>query len=278
MEIEDHIGHAAVKLAEDTKATCIVSLERVYDEEFSEEDSLYMNIKVTVFKKSRPGAYNKWEYTTRIKKPEQGSIIPVKKLLMGAINKKYINKGDKVICTQGESLGSGFKGLIFMFDVDKIFFDITTHKLAENISSDVIETIIDVALDIGREGREGKRIGTAFVIGNKDILQFTRQLIMNPFLGYAEENRNITDHRMRETVKEFAQLDGVFMIDDKGTIMSAGTYLDIDTTKLDLPSGLGTRHRCCAALTQHTDAIAILVSETGGRVRVFKNGKIVMNL
>lgn len=278
MGIEDSIGHAAVKLADDIKANCIVSLERVHDEENSEENTFYINIKVTLFKKSRPGAYNKWEYNTRIKKPEFGSIAPIKKLLMGAINKKYITKGERIICTHGESLGTGFKGLIFIFDVDKIFFDISTHKLAENINSDIIETIIDIALDISKEGREGKKIGTAFIIGNKDILQYTKQLIMNPFLGYSEDSRKIVDPRIRETLKEFAQLDGVFVIEDNGTVLSAGTYLDIDTTKLDIPSGLGTRHRCCAALTQHTDAIAILVSETGGRVRVFKKGKIVMNL
>jgi|SRR3989344_586639 len=278
MEIESSIGDAAVKLANDVKANCIVSLERVFEDEINEEDSLYFNIKVTIFKKSRPDAYNKWEYTTRIKRPEPGSIAPIKNLLMGAINKKYISKGERVICTQGESLGTGFKGMIFMFDVDSIFFNISTHKLADNISSEIIETAIDLALEISREGREGKKIGTAFIIGNKDILQYTKQLIMNPFLGYPEENRKITDPRMKETLKEFAQLDGVFIIEDNGTILSAGTYLDIDTTRLEIPEGLGTRHRCCAAITQKTEAISVLVSETGGKVKVFKKGKMVMTL
>ena len=165
-----------------------------------------------------------------------------------------------------------------MFDVDSIFFNISTHKLADNISSEIIETAIDLALEISREGREGKKVGTAFIIGNKDILQYTKQLIMNPFLGYPEESRKITDPRMKETLKEFAQLDGVFIIEDNGTILSAGTYIDIDTTKLEIPEGLGTRHRCCAAITHNTDAIAVLVSETGGRVKVFKKGKMVMTL
>ena len=278
MEIESSIGDAAVKLANDVKANCIVSLERVFEDDINEEDSLYLNIKVTIFKKSKPDAYNKWEYTTRIKRPEPGSIAPIKNLLMGAINKKYISKGERVICTQGESLGTGFKGMIFMFDVDSIFFNISTHKLADNISSEIIETVIDLALEISREGREGKKVGTAFIIGNKDILQYTKQLIMNPFLGYPEESRKITDPRMKETLKEFAQLDGVFIIEDNGTILSAGTYIDIDTTKLEIPEGLGTRHRCCAAITHNTDAIGVLVSETGGRVKVFKKGKMVMTL
>lgn len=278
MEVESSIGDAAVRLANDVKANCIVSLERVFEDEINEEDSLYLNIKVTIFKKSKPDAYNKWEYTTRIKRPEPGSIAPIKNLLMGAINKKYISKGERVICTQGESLGTGFKGMIFMFDVDSIFFNISTHKLADNISSEIIETVIDLALEISREGREGKKVGTAFIIGNKDILQYTKQLIMNPFLGYPEESRKITDPRMKETLKEFAQLDGVFIVEDNGTILSAGTYIDIDTTKLEIPEGLGTRHRCCAAITHSTDAIGVLVSETGGRVKVFKKGKMVMTL
>jgi len=66
--------------------------------------------------------------------------------------------------------------------------------------------------------------------------------------------------------------------DEQGKILSAGTYLDIDSTNLYLPAGFGTRHRCCAAITYNTDALAVLVSESGGVVKVFKKGKIIQTL
>ncbi|MBI2142519.1 DNA integrity scanning protein DisA nucleotide-binding domain protein [Candidatus Woesearchaeota archaeon] len=85
---------------------------------------------------------------------------------------------------------------------------------------------------------------------------------------------------MKETVKNLAQLDGVFLIDEGGTILTAAAYLNIDQNGIDLPElqGFGTRHRCTAAVTKLTDAIGVVVSSSGGTVRVFKEGKAVLKL
>ncbi len=275
--IENLIGLAATKIAESIHADHIVSLEREKSDIYDEE-SLFFEVKVNVFKRSGTNTYTKNEYKSKIKKPESGSIVPIKELLMDAIAHKLIQKGERVVCVQNESMGSGYKGMLFIFDVDKLFFDISTHKLAEHIQPDVIEAVMDIAIELSQEGREGKKVGTAFVIGKRDILKYTKQLIINPFIGLDESLRKLTDPNLRETVKEFALLDGVFIIDENGTILSAGAYIDVDTEGLELPSGLGTRHRNCAAITTKTDAIAVCVSESGGKVRVFKNGKIVMAL
>lgn len=275
--IEKVIGLAATSIAEDIHADHIVALEREKTESYDEE-SLFFDVKVTVFKRVRTDMYTKSEYRSKIKKPESGSIVPIKELLMEAISRKLIQKGERVVCVQNESMGSGYKGMLFVFDVDSLFFDISTHKLAERIPADVIEAVIDIAMELSQEGREGKKIGTAFVIGNREIGKYTKQLIINPFSGLDEESRKITDPNLRETVKEFALLDGVFVINEEGTIVSTGTYIDVDTEGLDLPQGLGTRHRTCAAITARTDSIAVCVSESGGKVRIFKNGRIVMSL
>src|SRR3989338_250918 len=280
MEIGPAVGEAAVIVSESVGAHCIVSIEKKVHEAIDEDSPFYMDIKVGVFRKVKDKVYAKEEYTTKIKKPEQGHMAPLRKILMSAINKKYISKGERVVCIQDESIGTGYKGAIFIFDVDNLFFNLSTHKLVENFNSDIIETVVDMALEIGREGREGKKVGTAFVIGNKDeIMNHTKQLIINPFLGYTEDSRKITDPRMRETVKEFAQLDGCFMVDESGTILSAGTYINVDSVDLiDIPHGYGTRHRCCAAITKKTNAVAVVVSESGGKVKIFKNGRLVMGL
>ncbi|MAG50389.1 hypothetical protein CL621_01965 [archaeon] len=279
-KIEEVIGKAVTKIAFDVEADCIISTEQKQKEEY-EEDFSHMDVTVTIFRKIRKGVYTKRVYDTEIRKVESGSMVPIKELLMEAIIKKYIGKGDRVVCVEDESMGTGYKGLLFVFDVDKIFFDISTHNLAENIRADVIEAVINIALEIGREGREGKKFGTGFIIGDKtDILKYTKQMIFNPFAGQSEELRKITEPEIKETVKEFSQLDGVFVIDKEGMIITAGSYVNVDLNGVDvnLPGGFGTRHRCCAALTNVIDVIAIVVSESGGLVRVFKNGKVIMKL
>lgn len=277
--IEESIGRAATKIATDIKADCIISIEKRETDESIPTDLPYMNAKVTFFKQVREGVYSKTEYTTKIKKISYGSTLSIKEILMEGINKQYIKKGDRVVCVQDESMGSSYKGLLFIFDVDKLFFDISTHNLAKDINPDVIESIIDLSQEIAQEGREGRKIGTAFIVGDRsEISGHIKQLIMNPFEGYPEESRKITNPSIRETIKNFAQLDGAFIIDKSGSIISAGAYINTDAKDVDLPPGFGTRHRCCAALTKETNATAIVVSASGGIIRIFKDGKIIMKL
>ena len=276
--IEESIGHAATKIAKDINASSIISIERVEKDSY-EETPYHLDVKVTVFKKIKKDVYRKSEYETKIRKLESGSVAPIKELLMEGINKNYINKGNKVVCVQDETMGTGYKGMLFIFDVDRIFFDISTHNLAQNAPSDVVETIINIALEIAREGREGRKVGTAFIIGDRtEVSKYIRQLIINPFAGYSDQSRKITDPLIRETIKEFAQLDGAFVVDNSGIIITTGAYIDIEAKEVDLPPGFGTRHRNCAALTKETNAIAVVVSESGGIVRVFKEGRITMKL
>ena len=101
---------------------------------------------------------------------------------------------------------------------------------------------------------------------------------LEKFTAYPETAKNVLDPKLRETVKEFSQLDGVFVINKDGTIISCGTYVDIDTSKVDLFHGLGTKHRSCAALTKEVNCLAVVVSESGGKITIFKEGKAVMRL
>lgn len=281
--IEEVIGLAAAKIARDIGSDCVVSIEKIEKKESKEDDKEHARVLVSIFRKqiNEEEDKAKWEklvYETRMNRVMSGTVAPIKDLLMEAVNKKYIQKGERVVCVEDESLGMGYKGLLFIFDVDQIFFNISTMKLAENLDSEAIEAIINIALEISNEGREGRKVGTAFVVGNiAEISPYVKQMIINPFSGVPEEMRKVTDPEIKETVKEFAQLDGVFILSDKGIIHSAGTYINVDGSDVVLP-GYGTRHRCSCALTKRTSAIVIVVSESGGRVTVFKDGKISMRL
>lgn len=275
-KIEEKIGNAAAKLAKEIEADVIISLERKAEEQTDFTETT-IKCTISVFRKTQKG-YLRNSYTGKIKKSADASILPIKEVIMEAISKDLVKKDDKVVCIIDETIGFGYKGLILIFDVDKILFDLSTHKIAEYIQPTVLEAVIDIALDIVKEGREGKKLSTGFVIGNKEeISGYTKQLVINPFAGYPEESRNITDPSIKETVKEFSQLDGVFILDQKGTILSVGTYIDTDTIGISLP-GYGTKHRNCAALTTKTKSIAVVVSSSGGRISVFKDGRIILKL
>jgi len=147
-------------------------------------------------------------------------------------------------------------------------------------SSDVLAEVFDVLLqaciEIGREGREGKAIGTSFLVGDDDeVLRNSRQLILNPFHGHPTETRNVINVEVREMLKEYALLDGAFVVTGDGMLQAAGRYITLDTSRVSLPKGMGTRHSSVAALTSVTNAIGFVVSESGGKVSIIRNGKIV---
>lgn len=135
-----------------------------------------------------------------------------------------------------------------------------------------VDAVMSLALEIAREGREGRRIGTMFVVGEgEDILCHAKNLILDPLWHHPPEVKHISDPNLRETVKELAQMDGAFLVDDSGTVLSACCYINASAEGIELPLGLGSRHMAAAAITQATQAIAIVVSESG-RVRLFSEG------
>jgi len=107
-------------------------------------------------------------------------------------------------------------------------------------------------------------------------LRRSRQLILNPYECHPPDERNITNPATWESVREFAQLDGVFVIDENGLIVAAGRYLDVSSKDLKVRKGFGGRHLACAAITRETEAIAVVVSESGGDIRVYKDGEEVI--
>jgi DNA integrity scanning protein DisA with diadenylate cyclase activity len=138
-----------------------------------------------------------------------------------------------------------------------------------------LEEVIQLAVEIAREGREGRKIGTLFVIGDVDeVLSQSRALLLDPLYGHPSEVLRVDRPEFRETVKEFAQLDGAFVVADDGTFVSAGRYIDVEVSTPDnfLP-GLGTRHAAAASVSRMTGAVAVVVSQSSV-VRVFAGGSI----
>jgi diadenylate cyclase len=140
---------------------------------------------------------------------------------------------------------------------------------------EVLESLLQLAVEVAREGREGRRVGTLFMLGDEEaVLARSRSLILDPLAGHPESSRHITNLNLRGTLKELAQLDGGFVVSHAGTVVSACRYLDAVGTPVDVPLGLGSRHLAAANMSAVTKAVGIVVSESSV-VRIFCHGHLV---
>ena len=92
-----------------------------------------------------------------------------------------------------------------------------------------------------------------------------------------EEQRNIMDSNLRETIKEFSAIDGAFVIRGDGVVEAAGRHLNA-AGEIDLPPGLGTRHMAAAGISEVSAATSFAISESTGTVSIFKDGKIFLQI
>ncbi|MFH1874795.1 MAG: diadenylate cyclase [Pseudomonadota bacterium] len=198
-----------------------------------------------------------------------------------ALSQDIINSGDKVVFCVGPS-NTGALDLIHIVDTGRESDIITGKgltKLAEAVKPELFQTVLNLVVELADKGREGKPVGTIFVLGDHEkVLQLSKQMIMNPFKGYEVDDRNIMNASLKETVREFAAMDGAFIIGDDGTILTSGRYLGAAIDESTLPRGLGSRHIAAAGITALTKAIAFVISESSGDVRIFKDGKILMHI
>lgn len=149
----------------------------------------------------------------------------------------------------------------------------------ESIATRELVRTIDIAMRLAREGREGKPIGTVFVLGELEELEpHLLQLVLNPCQGHPQKNRNIHDDQFFESIREFAGLDGAFVVNNRGVVESAGTYLDAPVSKRKIRAGLGARHTAAAAITAATEATSVAISASSGTVTVFHEGKEILEL
>ncbi|MDR0966786.1 MAG: diadenylate cyclase [Myxococcales bacterium] len=216
-------------------------------------------------------------------------VEKVKVALVAAASENMIQEGNLVLCITGvgeaRSLDAVFK-VHFGKHFDRPSLSIDTMNLGAEFKSQVVEALIRTALAIGEQGYEGRSVGTLITVGDATaVMEKSRQLILNPFQGMSEAERNVLDPNIREAIKTFAFLDGAFVVREDGVVLTAGRYLQASGDRHHqgkamavLPMGLGARHAAASAITVDTKAIAISVSQTSGTVRVFRDGEIILEL
>jgi diadenylate cyclase len=205
----------------------------------------------------------------------------IKVAVIEGLSSGIIQRGDKLVCLSGISK-FGILDTLIVLEIGKELEILSTTDLpvvSEVVKPEVFDRILDIALELSTEGREGRPVGSIFVLGDhEEVLRFSHQMVINPFKGYPEEEKNILDPKLKDTVKEFSTIDGAFIIREDGVILAAGRHLDASGEKIEMPMGLGSRHLAAAGITNVTQAIALVISESTGGLRIFSKGKLFMDI
>jgi DNA integrity scanning protein DisA with diadenylate cyclase activity len=192
-----------------------------------------------------------------------------------------LEQGDRVVCLTGVD-GSRALDTLFVLNLGtepELFSFLDTVLIGGDVHPEAFVRVLTLATELAVEGREGRPVGALFVLGDSErVLAQSRSLILNPFEGHPESERNILDPALDETIKEFAALDGAFVVRGDGVVLTAGTQLVPTAPYSPLPGGLGTRHAAAAGITAATDAVALCVSQSTGTVTVFRSGKLITDL
>ena len=205
----------------------------------------------------------------------------ISQTLLKAISEEQLAPGSRVA-----ALYSGFEAgsldSISIIDLDDHLGRLTVRDLQQlgtRVPLDTLQTVVNLALEIGREGREGKPVGTFFVVGDSArVRKMCHVTGFDPVKGYSRKERNLKSSRVREGIKEIAQMDGAIIVAADGTVEAAAQYVDASAADITLSKGLGARHWAAAAISRATKAVAVAVSESSGTVRIFQNDEVVLRI
>lgn len=194
----------------------------------------------------------------------------------GALNEGFIKSDDLVVFI--DNTGTESDNAIISIRatplIDDGIYSILAHT--DGIEPLVIHAALRITTQLGKKGREGKPVGTTFIIGDSgDVLRHSTQITYNPFeSSYVD----IKDKGVISMIKEYSRLDGAFVISGKGKIVAASRYLESGKDDIKLPQGLGARHMSAAWISKITNAIAIVLSESDNMIRIFSNGMMILEL
>jgi DNA integrity scanning protein DisA with diadenylate cyclase activity/mannitol/fructose-specific phosphotransferase system IIA component (Ntr-type) len=221
---------------------------------------------------------NEFAETVQVRSFSNRRLAQLRSAVLVALTRGVISFNDRICCIGGIT-GSNQFDTVVVVDVEREFQTLLTGHadlLPPDVKPEVLERVIGVATELSVEGREGRPVGCLFVVGDTPrVERLIKPLVLNPFFGYKEEDRNILNPFMDETVKEFSSIDGAFIIRGDGVLLSAGSLVQATDVEHTLPSGLGSRHAAAAAISVATDCISIVVPSSSGQVTLFRRGEML---
>jgi diadenylate cyclase len=182
----------------------------------------------------------------------------------------------------GQVIGVGVIALIIVFQQElRRFLLLMSNRYIKNNRFSfrrLFSTVRDepggptIAEEIVRaaESMSAKKIGALIVIG--------RQSRLDLYTQGGELLKARISAELLETIffKNTPLHDGAVLIED-GQILAARCPLPV-TEQITLPAHFGMRHRAAIGMSEHTDALVIVVSEETGRISVVDAGEIRQKL
>ncbi len=277
------IEHAA-RIAHDIKANALLVCVDVMSDVSLVMDEIKKDISFIIVSREDESIPDDMKVNAKILLIPNVNLTRVGKIKIAiakGIIQGVLKRGDKVVCLSGVPK-FGYADSIFVLDVGKEFEILTSDFMSdvlENVRPEVFNAVLNIALELAAQGRESRKVGTIFILGDDEkVMQLSRQMIINPFSGYPEDQLNILNPELEETIKELSAIDGAFIIKENGVLVTAGRHLSAALDSKDFPSGLGSRHIAAAGITSLTKAVAIVISESSGNVTIFKNGKLFVTI
>ena len=217
----------------------------------------------------------KFAQIIQVKAFSSGRFAQMRSAMLLGLSRGWFKFNDRLCCVCGIAESNQFDTIVVV-DVEREFqtlFSGQADLLPADVKPEVLERVLAVATELSAEGREGRPVGCLFVLGDTAAVErMIKPLVMNPFFGYKDEDKNILNPFMDETVKEFSSLDGAFVIRGDGVVRSAGSLIQAADVEHPLPSGLGSRHAAAAGISLATDCVSIVVSSSTGQVTLFRRG------
>lgn len=275
---------SAIKLAKEVKARSILICVDIRNELADLTDEIKSSMQFVLVLPEEEELTDKFtKYAKKLDVPNVNltRVGKVKIAIAKGIVSGLFKKGDKIVCLSGVPK-FGYADSIFLIDVGREFEILTSddiNDVVEAVQPEVFNAVLNIACELAAQGREARKVGTIFVLGDDEkVMQLSRQMIINPFKGYSEADRNILNPELEETIKELSAIDGAFVINSDGVIITAGRHLSAALESKDFPPGLGSRHIAAAGITNVTKAVAMVISQSTGNVSVFKNGKLFVTI
>lgn len=128
---------------------------------------------------------------------------------------------------------------------------------------DTIAQVMQLTTEMAKD-----RKGSFVVLTKEDISSKYEMLYPDLFKG---KNINLKDKETKTLIMNLLLMDGAVVMDYSGKIITYGAK--IKKTKIFL--GHGTRHSAARGISEIKDVLAIISSEEDGRIRVFKQGKLI---
>ena len=284
-QIATFIGLAGSLYKTNTADALLIMLERPVDWKTLKKKTSKMNVVLAADDESfLVGAADEGFGTIVVSLPSATIYEKLNQALLDGIASNLLSSGSDVVAVYSafEQEDGEIDSLSF-FRLDERLGRLSARDLRQletQVPLETLKLVVDLAVEIGREGREGKPVGTMIVVGDhRKVLENSRTIGFDPIKGYKTAERNLRDPAVREDIKEIAQMDGAFVISSAGVVLAARQLLETGGTGgITLSKGLGTRHWAGAAISKKTKSVAVVVSESNGSVRIFLNGEVMLRI